>query len=134
MPNEATNFRELLDEDLRDVFCNAEEFGELVTYYPVSGGAARRMTVVIESSQRAQAGELAEHEAEEITVLVSRALFGSKGGIDAPRVGDELQRERDPQLYRYTGEIRASDSASWWMIFVRNKTIAIGTNQRRTAS
>jgi hypothetical protein len=132
--NEATNFSELLDEDLRDVFCNAEEFGEVITYHPVSGGAARRMTVMIESSQRAVSGELADHEAEEITVLVSRELFGEKGGIDVPRVGDELKRERDQQLYRYTGEIRASDSASWWLIFTRLKMIALGTNQRRTAS
>ena len=131
MTNEATNFSELLEEDLRDVFCNVEEFGETVTFYPADGSPSRRLVAVIESSQRVFDGEMIAQLAEEITVLVGRDRHGEKGGIEAPAVGDEIKRERDNQTYFYTGEVRNSDTASWWLAYSRHLPVALGTSQRR---
>lgn len=131
MPNEATTFRELLAEDLKDVFLNTEEFGEAVTFFPAGGGASRRIVVLIEQNQRGVSGELIDHELDEITVQVSRKVNGESGGIERPIVGDTLTRANDPERYAYNGEIKESDSASWWLVYSRQKPLGIGNNYRR---
>lgn len=131
MPNEATTFRELLEEDLESVFLNEEEYGEAVMFYPAHGGAARKLVAVIEQHQRPVSGEMVDHEQDEITVLVSRKLFRERGGVERPTVGDTLTRAGDPERYAYTGEVKESDPSSWWLVYVRQNPLGIGTNYRR---
>lgn len=133
MSNEATNFRELLAEDLEDVFLNTEEFGEPISFYPANNGAMRRLYAVIEQNQRAVTGDgtMIDHEQEEIEVLVSKDRNGSRGGIDKPLVGDTLTREGDGERYAYSGEIRDADTSSWRLVYVRANPLGIGTNYRR---
>lgn len=133
MSNEASTFRELLSEDLRDVFLNAEEFGESISFYPANNGAMRRLSAVIEANQRAVSGDgsMIDHERDEITVLVSRERNGERGGIDKPIVGDTLTRDGESERYAYTGEIQDSDTSSWKLVYVRMNPLGIGTNYRR---
>lgn len=133
MSNEASTFRELLAEDVKDVFLNVEEFGETINFYPASGGAMRRLMAVIEANQRVVTGDgsMIDHERDEITVLVSRDKSGERGGIDKPVVGDTLTREGESERYAYTGEVQDSDTSSWKLVYVRANPLGIGTNYRR---
>jgi len=128
MPNEATNFRELLQEDVADVFLGLDEFEELVTFYPAGGGAARQFRVMIEPSSRREVQDAAEFVLEEIVVHVSTDRWL---GIAEPRIGDRLKRADDEALYAWNGETRTADVAMRELIYERRKQLAKGGARNR---
>ncbi len=131
MPNEATNFREAIEENL-SIDLNPDQFGEWITFYPAGGGQPRRLVASIEQSAQGVREDEGEHQLEEIKVLVTGNRYHAElGGIDTPRPGDCLQRDGETDKYSWTGEVLAHDGGGWHLTFSRRKIFSKGGPARR---
>ncbi len=77
-------------------------FGEVVRYMPRDGPAVASMRVVVARAGVAlEDREFAGLEADEVSVLARADPEHAEGGLRAPRLGDRLVRDSDPEARAY---------------------------------
>lgn len=133
MPNEATNFREAIAEDLGGVFLDPTHFAESVRFYPGDGGPSRTLLALVEASSQPKWEETQHELLEEVLVTVGNDAYdATNGGIREPRMGDRLQRAGETELYAWTGETRAAEGGSFTLVYHRPRRISKGGPHRRS--
>lgn len=133
MPNEATNFREAIAEDLGGVFLDPTHFAEYVRFYPADGGPSRTLLALVEASSSPKWEDTQHELTEEVLVTVGNDPYhATKGGIREPRMGDALQRTGETERYAWTGETRAAEGGSWTLVYQRPRRVSVGGPHRRT--
>lgn len=126
--------RELIASDVTDVLMVADDFAEVITYYPAGGGSARSVYAIVEEAGTIRDDDHGLSSTETIHVTVSRdaddtATDGTQvNGIDDPQLGDSIRRANDlpDKQYSYTGDKNDVDDYSWSLVFVRQVMLKHG--------
>lgn len=117
-------------DDLENAFHDPTEFGEAVTYVP-KGGPSRSINVLVIGNSSTPDNEVGLMEGAQLRVQCRRH---AQLGIDAPQLGDSIQRAGDPLAYAFSGQIEGVSAVAWTLTFARSKPIQFGgTHQERTA-
>lgn len=130
-------FKDMMADDYTDVFMNADEFGELGTYFPACGaGSSRSITVVVdeETDEEIVSGSVIL----DVTTIRVTAKNHATLGIDNPQRGDKFLRAADlpaglgettKQFFLHRVEHR--DAAGVVLRFARQREKETGANVGR---
>lgn len=125
--------RDLIKDDLEDVFLQVNEFAESVAYVPADGRQRRTVKALCEPDSAFGEDGSTLADKEQVAVLLSRDQdHAVTGGVATPLPGDRLVRTVDGEerTYTWTGVIQDDDAvAGRWLIFTRDVPYRIGGNR-----
>ena len=122
--------KELITDDVVNVFLQQDEFASVDSYTP-TGSEARDVIGVAEELVDADLDEETGDETHTERIRYWTSRLAADDGIDDPQIGDQLVLASDPDSspYTFSGEIPERDADSWWLVFWRARRTGRGAKR-----
>lgn len=130
----AVTLRDLIATDIASVVLNTDEFAEQVEYRPLGDSSRTVIAAIVANRMTLEENDTGfEEQVETLTVRVLRDKSHAKGGIDLPRIGDQILRlasyDPDGRPYLYAAQQPVIHPAFWDLVYERRKLTADGTDR-----